>query len=45
MPFTEEDKIIIKYYRSGKGYGRTKLLKEFIIIILLLIIKRTEVGH
>ena len=27
--FTEEDKIIIKHYRSEKGYGRTKLLKEF----------------
>ncbi len=29
MPFTEEDKIIIKHYRIEKGYGRTKLLKEF----------------
>ena len=29
MPFTEEDKIIIKHYRSEKGYGRTKLLEEF----------------
>jgi len=29
MPFTEENKIIIKHYRSEKGYGRTKLLKEF----------------
>ena len=29
MPFTEEDKIIIKHYRSEKGYGRTKLSEEF----------------
>ena len=28
MPFTE-DKIIIKRYRSEKGYGRKKLLEEF----------------
>ena len=29
MPFTEDDTIIIKHYRSKKGYGRTKLLSEF----------------
>ena len=29
MPFTEEDKILIKHYKSEKGYGRTKLLEEF----------------
>ena len=29
MPFTEEDKIVIKHYRSEKRYGRRKLLKEF----------------
>ena len=29
MPFTEEDKIIIKHYWSEMEYGRTKLLKEF----------------
>lgn len=29
MPFTEEDKILIKHYRMDKKYGRIKLLKEF----------------
>ena len=29
MPFTEQDKNIIKHYRSEKEYGRTKLLEEF----------------
>ena len=28
MPFAEKYKIMIKHYRSEKGYGRTKLLKE-----------------
>ena len=29
MPFTEEDKIIIKHYRMDKGYGARRLLTEF----------------
>ena len=29
MPFTDEDKVLIKHYRLTKGYGRKKLLKEF----------------
>ena len=29
MPFSEEDKIIIKHYRIDKGYTATKLLYEF----------------
>ena len=29
MPFSKEDKIIIKLYRLNKGYGRKKLLNEF----------------
>ena len=29
MPFSKEDKIIIKHYRLDKGYGRKKLLNEF----------------
>ena len=29
MPFTEEDKILIKNYRLKKKWGRKKLLKEF----------------
>ena len=28
MPFSKEDKIIIKHYRLDKGYGRKKLLNE-----------------
>lgn len=29
MPFSNEDKIIIKHYRLDKGYGRKRLLREF----------------
>ena len=29
MPFTDEDKVLIKHYRLTKGYGRKNLLKEF----------------
>ena len=29
IPFSKEEKIIIKYYRLDKGYGRKKLLNEF----------------
>ena len=29
MPFTEEDKVIIKHYRIEKNYGRKRLLSEF----------------
>ena len=29
MPFTDEDKVLIKYYRVAKQFGRKKLLKEF----------------
>ena len=29
MPFTNEDKIIIKHYRLEKNYGRKRLLREF----------------
>ena len=29
MPFSKEDKIIIKHYRLDKGYERKKLLNEF----------------
>jgi len=29
MPFSEEDKIIIKHYHLEKGYGRRRLLSEF----------------
>ena len=29
MPFTEEDRILIKHYRLDKGYGATRILKEF----------------
>ena len=29
MPFTAEDKVLIKHYRVEKGYGRRKLMKEF----------------
>ena len=29
MPFTFEDKIIIKHYRKDKKYGRKRLLAEF----------------
>ena len=29
MPFTEEDKILIKHYRMEKKHGRMKLLHEF----------------
>ena len=29
MPFTEEDKILIKHYRIDKGYTATKLFSEF----------------
>ena len=29
MPFTEEDKTIIKHYRSEKVYWKTKSLEEF----------------
>ena len=29
MPFTDEDKYLIKHYRQNFGYGRKKLLKEF----------------
>ena len=29
MPFSEEDKVIIKHYRIDKGYGARRLLTEF----------------
>ena len=29
MPFSTEDKILIKHYRLDKGYGRKRLLSEF----------------
>ena len=29
MPFSEEDKIIIKHYRLDKHYGVKRLLKKF----------------
>ena len=29
MPFSEEDKIIIKHYRIDKNYGVKRLLSEF----------------
>ena len=29
MPFTEEDKVLIKHYRLKKKYGRKKWLKEY----------------
>ena len=29
MPFSSEDKVIIKHYRLDKGYGKRKLLTEF----------------
>ena len=29
MSFSNEDKVIIKYYRLEKGYGKKRLLKEF----------------
>ena len=29
MPFTEEDKILIRHYRIQKGYGWKKNKKEF----------------
>ena len=29
MPFTEEDKVLIKHYKLKKKYGRKKLLKNF----------------
>ena len=29
MPFTEEDRILIKHYRLDKGYKATRILKEF----------------
>ena len=29
MPFTTEDKILIKHYRLDKNYGRRKILHEF----------------
>ena len=29
MPFTEEDKVVIKHYRLEKGYGAKRLLAEF----------------
>lgn len=29
MPFSTEDKILIKHYRLDKGYGRMRLLQEF----------------
>ena len=29
MPFSEEDKVLIKHYRMEKGYSTTKLLNEF----------------
>lgn len=29
MPFSEEDKVVIKHYRMEKGYGARRLLSEF----------------
>ena len=29
MPFPSEDKVIIKHYRLGKGYGKRKFLTMF----------------
>ena len=29
MPFTYDDKVIIRHYSLVKGYGATRLLKEF----------------
>jgi len=29
MAFTKEDKILIKVYRQGKGYGARRIMKEF----------------
>ena len=29
MPFTTEDKILIKHYRLDKKYGRRKIIHEF----------------
>ena len=28
MPFSNEDKVIIKHYRLEKGYGKKRLLKQ-----------------
>ena len=30
MPFSNEDKVIIKHYRLEKGYGKKRLLKEIV---------------